>query len=148
MLALRGAIAETRAGLSSKNKNSWNVASADIQLADYRNYMVAHGEVDDAGKDLIGAGNGNYPHLSVENKSGASLSRLGDSEYKILDNLTDVYGWNSFPTGRIYLFTELPPCVSCSGVIDFFRAGYPLSVDVYNNPNEKRLSPKELKREH
>jgi len=149
MLALRGAIAETRAGLSSKYKNSGNAASAEIQLSDYRDYMVAHSGVNAAGKGLIGSGSENYPYLTVKSKSGILLSREVDSEYKIFDNLTDAYGRNSFPTGRIYLFTELPPCASCAGVIESFRARYPfINVDVYHNFNEKRLSPKELKREH
>ena len=61
------------------------------------------------------------------------FDRAIDTEAKILEEIARQY--SSEATGRIVLFTERPPCDSCSGVIHQFQAMFPnIEVDVIHNP--------------
>jgi RHS repeat-associated protein len=51
-------------------------------------------------------------------------SRLLDSEYKLLNWFGEAYPPESNPYGSVNLYTERPPCSSCSGVIAQFRSLY------------------------
>ena len=73
--------------------------------------------------------------------SPVQLLRSVDSEEKILNNVAAQLGDNTAATGTINLLTERAPCVSCSNVIDQFKAKYPnISVNVFDN-NGKLISP-------
>jgi filamentous hemagglutinin len=64
-------------------------------------------------------------------------SRAYDSEYKILEELAFRYAQTRGITGRVILFTERPPCASCSFVIEQFRqrfAKITLIVNHAENP--------------
>ncbi|MFE1745809.1 deaminase domain-containing protein [Coleofasciculus sp. H7-2] len=52
-------------------------------------------------------------------------SRGYDSEYKLLEELASRYAQTPEVEGIINLFTERPPCDSCSNVIQQFRRRFP-----------------------
>ncbi len=52
-------------------------------------------------------------------------SRAYDSEYKLLEELASRYGQMPNIEGTVNLYTERPPCASCSSVIDQFRRLFP-----------------------
>ncbi|MDB9510635.1 deaminase domain-containing protein [Kamptonema animale CS-326] len=52
-------------------------------------------------------------------------SRAYDSEYKLLEELASRYGQMPNIKGTVNLYTERPPCASCSSVIDQFRLLFP-----------------------
>jgi filamentous hemagglutinin len=51
---------DVRAGLPSGLRRSGNVAVAEIDIPGIPKQMAAHSQVSDAGKGLIGSGNGNF----------------------------------------------------------------------------------------
>lgn len=54
-----------------------------------------------------------------------------DSEYKILEEVAARHTDNPNVTGTVNLFTERPPCPSCTGVIDQFQRKFPnITLDV------------------
>lgn len=48
-----------------------------------------------------------------------------DTEFKILEAVTEWLGDNPGATGRVALYTDLPPCASCLRVIEEFKRRYP-----------------------
>jgi len=48
-----------------------------------------------------------------------------DTEFKILEAVTARVGHNPGVTGKVALYTDLPPCASCQRVIEAFRKRYP-----------------------
>ncbi|CAN1213550.1 Deaminase [Tumidithrix helvetica PCC 7403] len=48
-----------------------------------------------------------------------------DSEYKLLEEIASRYTQNKSIKGRIELFTERKPCLSCCYVINQFRQAFP-----------------------
>jgi hypothetical protein len=52
-------------------------------------------------------------------------SRAYDTEYKLLEELASRYAQTPEVEGTINLFTERPPCDSCSNVIEQFRRRFP-----------------------
>ena len=52
-------------------------------------------------------------------------SRAYDSEYKLLEKLASRYVETLEVAGTVNLFTERPPCDSCSFVIEQFRRQFP-----------------------
>lgn len=48
-----------------------------------------------------------------------------DSEYLILEELAYRYCQTPEISGTVYLFTERPPCASCSFVIEQFKQRFP-----------------------
>ena len=55
----------------------------------------------------------------------AGHSRAYDSEYKLLEELASRYAQMPEAQGTVNLFTERPPCASCSSVIEQFRLRFP-----------------------
>ncbi len=51
--------------------------------------------------------------------------RQYDSEYKLLEEIAARYTSNQKVHGRIELFTERKPCLSCADVIEQFRQKFP-----------------------
>jgi hypothetical protein len=70
-------------------------------------------------------GNNHFEPIATGNNP-----RTNDSEYKILEKIADDH-WGDDPdvraqvTGEIRLYTELPPCSSCSNVIGQFQKAFP-----------------------
>ena len=57
--------------------------------------------------------------------NGIKYLREYDTEYKILEEVASQLGSNTKATGVIDLYSKLPVCESCSGVIAQFREKYP-----------------------
>ncbi|PAA98158.1 hypothetical protein CJJ13_08730 [Serratia fonticola] len=132
--AMKQQVTDIRAGLPSAPKRSGNVAVADVDIPGMPKQMAAHSGVDKEGKGLVGAGSGNFTYKELPNKQGDMISRKGDSEYKILDNLADQLGSNTSVKGTVTIFTERPACGSCLGVVEQFQQKYPgIQVNVLDN---------------
>ena len=56
-----------------------------------------------------------------------------DSEYKLLEEIASRYTQNKNVQGKIDLFTERPPCLSCQDIIRQFRQTFPnIELSVHN----------------
>ncbi|OIP75957.1 MAG: hypothetical protein AUK48_06550 [Oscillatoriales cyanobacterium CG2_30_44_21] len=56
-----------------------------------------------------------------------------DSEYKLLEEIASRYTQNKNVQGKIELFTERPPCLSCQNIIGQFRQSFPnIELNVYS----------------
>ncbi len=123
-----------RAGLPSGLRRSGNVAVAEIDILGIPNQMAAHSQVSDAGKGLIGSGNGNFVAQFVPNKAGDLVYRGLDTEYKILDNIADQLGRNTSVSGTVNILTEKAACASCLNVTEQFKAKYlNITVNILDN---------------
>lgn len=75
-----------------------------------------------------------FPWSTEISAAGVPINRNIDTEYKILTELAHKIGNNSNATGNIKLFTESPPCPSCSNVIDLFSQKYQkIEVEIIHN---------------
>jgi filamentous hemagglutinin len=127
-------VMDVRAGLPSSLRRSGNVAVAEIDIPGIPKQMAAHSQVSDAGKGLIGSGNGNFVAQSVPNKAGDLVYRGIDTEYKILDNIADQLGGNTSARGTVNILTEKAACASCLNVAEQFKAKYPnVIVNILDN---------------
>lgn len=127
-------ITELRAGLSSDPKRSGNVTVAYINIPGMPKTLAAHSGVNVPGKGLVGKGSENFKYQEIPNNKGIPIARNTDSEYKILDNLSDKLGSNVSTKGAVTIFTERPACGSCLGVVEQFQQKYPgIKVDVLDN---------------
>jgi filamentous hemagglutinin len=127
-------VMRVRAGLPSDLRRSGNVAVAEIDIPGIPKQMAAHSQVSDAGKVLIGSGNGNFVAQSVPNKAGDLVYRGIDTEYKILDNIADQLGRNTSARGTVNILTEKAACASCLNVAEQFKAKYPnITVNIFDN---------------
>lgn len=61
----------------------------------------------------------------LANEQVSGYDRKYDSEAKILEEISDRLGQNAQQTGIIYLYSEIIPCASCSGVFTQFVKRYP-----------------------
>lgn len=66
------------------------------------------------------------------------VPREADTEYKILENFAQKHQANPQVQGSINLFTERPPCVSCTDVIEsqFTKLYRNVEVRLYHNNGE------------
>ncbi|WP_419794406.1 hypothetical protein MYA83_00945 [Pseudomonas palleroniana] len=127
-------VMDVRAGLPSGLRRSGNVAVAEIDIPGIPRQMAAHSQVSDAGKGLVGSGNGNFVAQSVPNKAGDLVYRGIDTEYKILDNIADQLGGNTSARGTVNILTEKAACASCLNVAEQFKAKYPnITVNILDN---------------
>ncbi|MBF7145005.1 deaminase domain-containing protein, partial [Pseudomonas sp. LY10J] len=127
-------VMDVRAGLPSGLRRSGNVAVAEIDIPGIPKQMAAHSQVSDAGKGLVGSGNGNFVAQSVPNKAGDLVYRGIDTEYKILDNIADQLGRNTSARGTVNILTEKAACASCLNVAEQFKAKYPnITVNILDN---------------
>jgi The BURPS668_1122 family of deaminases len=63
-------------------------------------------------------------------------SRAYDSEYKLLEELASRYVQTPEVEGTINLFTERPPCDSCTNVIEQFRTRFTNIILTVNHISE------------
>ncbi|WP_075255793.1 two-partner secretion domain-containing protein [Herbaspirillum camelliae] len=104
---------------------------AELNIGGGRNVAVAQYSIDGATGELVGVsgqaarpGTVDAPAQQIfETIQTGNNSRTLDSEYKILSYLATKL--NSASQGVVNLYSELPVCVSCSGVIDQFRQKFP-----------------------
>lgn len=84
-----------------------------------------------------------YPWFYVANKANVVIPRNGDTEYKIVTELTNRLGDEFDVDGDVVIFTELPPCNSCSRAIYLFNKKYPkLDVEVLYSPYGRLIPSK------
>ncbi len=94
-----------------------NIAVADFQIGDDSGFLIAvSGQATRPGT----VGLPNSP-VFTPFEVPPGHSRAYDSEYKILEELAGRYAPTPAVSGTIELFTERPPCASCSFVIEQFR---------------------------
>ena len=114
-----------------------NIALADFVMGNEPNSLIAvSGQVTRPG--TIGLPNSPM-FQTFEVPPGHS--RAYDSEYKLLEELATRYAQTPEVIGTIKLFTERPPCASCSFVIEQFRQRFPnitLTVTHAENPPRNR----------
>ncbi|RRO03617.1 DUF637 domain-containing protein [Pectobacterium aquaticum] len=140
--AFKQQVTDLRAGLSSKHRQSGNVAVADINIPGMPKTLAGHNLIEEEGNGFVGAGKQNFKYDTLLTKDNRPVIRNIDSEYKILDNLADRLGNNTSAKGTVTIFTEKPACDSCLGVIKQFQDRYPnINIDVLDN-NHVRLIPK------
>lgn len=132
--AFRSQVVELRSGLPSDYKRGGNMAVAEINIPGMPKTMAAHSRINDAGKGLVGKGSQNYEFQKIPNAKGDMIPRNTDSEYKILDNLSDKLAGNTNIKGTVTIFTERPACGSCLGVVEQFQQKYPgVNIGVIDN---------------
>ncbi|MEL7629983.1 DUF637 domain-containing protein [Pectobacterium aroidearum] len=140
--AFKQQVTDLRAGLSSRHRQSGNVAVADINIPGMPKTLAGHNLIEEEGNGFVGAGKQNFKYDTLLTKDNRPVVRNIDSEYKILDNLADRLGNNTSAKGTVTIFTEKPACESCLGVIKQFQDRYPnINIDVLDN-NHVRLIPK------
>ncbi len=138
-------VMDVRAELPSGLRRSGNVAVAEIDIPGIPKQMAAHSQVSDAGKGLIGSGNGNFVAQSVPNKAGDLVYRGIDTEYKILDNIADQLGSNTSARGTVNILTEKAACASCLNVAEQFKAKYPnITVNILDNKGVMLRPPRKM----
>ncbi len=73
--------------------------------------------------------NRHYDTLCVNRRNAIDgedcWDRDQDTEFKILEAITLRLGDHPGATGTVALYTDLPPCASCQGVIEQFQKRYP-----------------------
>jgi filamentous hemagglutinin len=140
---LNGRVDQTRRELDSAvgpPKQPGNVGVAEIQI-DGQPAVVsrAHSQI---GNDAQTTRDGfvSLPPegeriLQPQNRAGSTIDRSQDTEYKILENFAQQNRGNTAVSGRIDLFTERPPCRSCTNVIERqFQDLFPnMIVHVYHS---------------
>ena len=121
-----------------------NVAFADVSISGLKTEWFAHSRIDTL-SDMKPAGAVSNISLQPTNPSfqayivGTHLRNV-DTEFKILNDIAEVLGDNTSASGTIKLFTELPPCSSCSSVIAQFAKKYPnIIIEVIENGGTKLL---------
>ncbi|MFY0480929.1 deaminase domain-containing protein, partial [Achromobacter marplatensis] len=118
----------------SSLRRSGNVAVAEIDIPGIPKQMAAHSRVSEAGKGLIGSGNGLFTAQTVPNKAGDMVHRGMDTEYKIFDNIAGQLGNNTSIRGTVNILTEKAACASCLNVAEQFKAKYPnVEVNISDN---------------
>lgn len=103
----------------------------DLNIGGGRNIGVAQYTIDGNAGELVGVsgqasrpGTVNAPTNSIFNTiQTGNNPRTLDSEYKILSELATKL--TSSSKGVVNLYSELPVCASCNGVIDQFRQRFP-----------------------
>ncbi|WP_437217412.1 deaminase domain-containing protein [Pectobacterium sp. LFLA-215] len=100
----------------------------------WRSYLAAHSGVNVSGNGLVGKGSESFKYQEIPNNKGFIIARNTDSEYKILDNISDKLAGNISAKGTVTIFTERPACGSCLGVVEQFQQRYPgIEVKILDN---------------
>lgn len=117
---------------NSALRNRGNMAIADVQIEGMKSEFVAHSRIhSDTSK---GADVADFS-MSKEDKIFTTyvedkFPRFNDTEAKILEDIASQITDPQIK-GKITLFTELPPCDSCSDIIEEFKRMFPnIQVDV------------------
>ena len=132
-----------RQKLTSDYKRSGNFGWAEVEITELsKSEFYAHSAID----ELTGTLPQRVPDISlkpkseifewstVPNSAGISIPRNIDTEYKILTEIAEKLGSSTNTTGKIRLFTERPPCSSCSKVIEAFSKKYPkIDIEIIHN---------------
>lgn len=122
--------AATTNGLARLSERAVQVRS-ELNIGSGRNIAVAEYSIDGRSAELVGVsglakrpGTVDVPEKQVfETIQTGNNPRTMDSEYKILSHLADKLTPSS--QGVVNIYSELPVCVSCSGVISQFQQRFP-----------------------
>ncbi len=121
-----------------------NVAFADVNISGLKKEWFAHSQIDIL-SDMQPAGAVSNISLQPTNPTfqahivGTHLRNV-DTEFKILNDIAKALGNNTSASGTIKLFTELPPCSSCSSAIAQFIEKYPnIIIEVIENGGTRLL---------
>lgn len=104
---------------------------SELKIGSGRNIAVAEYSIDGQSAELVGVsglakhpGTVDVPEKQVfDTIQTVNNPRTMDSEYKILSSLADKLTPSS--QGVVNIYSELPVCVSCSGVISQFQQRFP-----------------------
>ncbi|WP_052344264.1 pre-toxin TG domain-containing protein [Bacillus ndiopicus] len=115
--------------------NRINQIRQELSVGSKRNIAFAEYEINGKKGELIGvsgnaerAGTVGVPEKRIfDTITTGNNPRTLDSEVKILENLASNLSQQA--SGKVYLFSELPFCISCSGVIEQFKKRFP-NIDV------------------
>jgi hypothetical protein len=137
-----------RTQLPSSAKTSGNFGMADIKIAGLPETMAASSRVTSPSPELatlgfVGKVDEVFKSQTAPLPNGYQLLRDVDSEALILNNIATRIGSNRNAGGSITLFTERPPCSSCSNIINEFRLAYPnIDLKILHNNGKILSSPK------
>jgi filamentous hemagglutinin len=104
---------------------------SELNIGGGRNIAVAEYSIDGQSAELVGVsglakrpGTVDVPEKQVfDTIQTGNNPRTMDSEYEILSSLADKLTPSS--QGVVNIYSELPVCVSCSGVISQFQQRFP-----------------------
>ena len=131
------------------NRESWRYRLAQIRhefgVGQHRNVAIVQFQIgSDSGELKAVSGRATRPGMvglpqqpffeSFEFPPGHS--RAYDTEYKLLEELAAMYVEIPEVQGTVNLFTERPPCTSCSYVIEQFRQRFPNITLTVNHLND------------
>ena len=129
---------------SGKLRNEGNVAMAKVEINGIKSEWFAHSKISSIDQVVPPGAVSNislmpdYPIFSAV-KVGSHYRNV-DTEYKILSDIANAIGDNYSISGKISLFTELPPCDSCSYVIAQFVNKYKsIVIEVIDSGGNKFL---------
>ncbi|MBD3922420.1 hypothetical protein H8B09_26950 [Paenibacillus sp. PR3] len=140
-----------RSSLPSDLKRSGNVGLAQVEIPGLKKEFYAHSGIDVLSDARSAASAVSDISLKPTNPifkastdttiDGRELLRDIDTEYKILNDVASQLGNKFDQKGKLTLFTEKPPCASCSNVIEEFMARYKnITIEVVHN-NHQRILP-------
>ncbi|HDR9104764.1 TPA: hemagglutinin repeat-containing protein [Burkholderia vietnamiensis] len=122
-------VADLRASLTGGPRTMGNIGVAQISIPGVQSEMAASSQISQPTAEqqalgFVGMGPDIFTSTVVPLPNGYQLLRNVDSEAKILNNVAAQLGDNTSASGVINLFTERPPCTSCSDVIRQFQSKY------------------------
>ena len=134
--AFKNSIRTTKTKLPSWAQKQPNYAYASVEISGMnKKELFAHSAIQDESTiSSIGTGITYKPQSSPFNYynvdgnniiNTANWARDVDTEYKILTEVSNLLGSNYNATGKIVLYTEKIPCISCENVIAEFNETYP-----------------------
>ncbi|GAA0404331.1 deaminase domain-containing protein [Paenibacillus motobuensis] len=140
-----------RNSLPSDLSRSGNVGLAEVDIPGLKKEFYAHSGIDvlsDARSSTsivsdisLKPTNPTFKASTDITIDGRDLLRDIDTEYKILNDVASQLGSKFDIKGNLTLFTEKPPCASCSKVIDEFMTRYKnITIEVVHN-NHQRILP-------
>jgi hypothetical protein len=145
---LAAEIQALRGSLSRVPRTSGNMAVAEIEIAGIESRIAASSRIEtpsEVERAMGIVGKEKEPIFStffVPNSAGKLIPRDGDSEALILNNHAARLGNNTNVNGTVTIFTELPPCSSCTSVVDQFRVRYPnIKIIVIDNSGVRLVTP-------
>jgi len=113
-----------------------NVATADVDIAGIKKEFYAHSKInsfEDKGSNIA-----EFSYLKSESERNFSsykidrYPRYHDTEAKILEDVASQIKEPNI-SGTINLFTERPPCESCSNIIEEFKEKFPnIELNVFS----------------
>lgn len=120
-------------------KNEVNFAYADIKIENHEHEYVTHSKIDEEHVLKTDTADIKMLKLKGELEFGAFdvlglyeyFLRDKDTEYKIVNTIAQELGDDTEVSGKIILYTDLPPCISCDFAIKKFLEKYPnVSMEV------------------